>query len=153
VKYTDADSGQALNYFHQAIEIEPDYADAHAALATALLDRAIWGRSSVPDVEANVREAATTAMRIDPGNANAHVAMSILLNFYDHDWTGAEQEAKRALEIDANNVDALMAYSWLLQSLGRDAEVRNNMERAIQLDPASSNVHSSYGRMLYRARN
>jgi len=46
----------------------------------------------------------------------------------------------------------LEAYSWVLQSLGRHAEVRPLMERAEQLDPVSSGIQSAFGRMLYRAR-
>ena len=153
-KYSEADIGKAIEYYQQAIEIEPDYADAYAALASAWLDRGIWGDAvSLSAVESKVREAATNAIRIDPDNANAHVAMCQLLNYYDYDWTGAEKEAKRALEIDPNSVDALRVYSWLLQSLGRHEEVVPLMEKAEQLDPASTNIQSDFGRMRYRAKN
>ena len=149
---SEEDVLRAISYFQKAIDIEPDHADAYAGLATAWLQRGIWGGGNLSDFESHVRDAATTAIRIDPGNASAHIAMSQLLNNYDYDWRGAEEEITRALEIDPNNPDALEAYSWVLQSLGRHAEVRPLMERAEQLDPVSSRIQSSFGRMLYRAR-
>ena len=153
-KNSEEDIARSISYFQQAIEIEPDYADAYAGLAASWLDRGIWGRNaSLSDFESRVRDAATTAIRIDPGNANAHIAMCQLLTNYDHNWTAAEAEAKRALEIDPNNSEALVAYSWLLQSLGRHQEVRSMMEKAAQLDPVAADIQSAFGRMLYRARN
>ena len=151
-KTGDEHRARSIAYFQQAIALEHDYADAYAGLASAWLRQGIFGDLSLADFETRVREAATEAIRIDPDNANAHVAMCALLNNYRHDWSGAEVEAKRALEIDPNNVEALVGYSWLLQSLGRHAEVRPLMETAEQLDPVSSDIQSAFGRMLYRAR-
>jgi TolB-like protein/lipopolysaccharide biosynthesis regulator YciM len=151
-KNSEEDISRSISYFQQAIEIEPNYADAHAGLAAAWLDRGIWGGSGLSGFESRVRAEATTAISIDPVNANAHIAMCQLLNNYDYNWTGAEEEAKRAIEIDPNSTAALEAYSWLLQSLGRHAEVRPLMERAELLDPVSARIQSSFGRMLYRAR-
>jgi eukaryotic-like serine/threonine-protein kinase len=151
-KNSAEDIEKSISYFQRAIEVEPNYADAYAGLAAAWLNRGIWGGEQLADFESRVRDAATAAIRIDPGNANAHIAMCQLLNNYDYNWTEAEDEAKRALEIDPNSTEALEAYSWLLQSLGRHADVRPLMERAEQLDPVSSGIQSAYGRMLYRAK-
>ena len=150
-KYGTTDLERAIDYFKRAIEIEPNYADAYAALADAWLDRGIWGRENLSTYESRVREAATTAILIDPDNVNAHVAMCLLLSNYDHDWGRAEEHAKLAVELDPNSVEALVAYSWLLQSLERHDEVRPKMERALQLDPMATRTYSAYGRMLYRA--
>ena len=153
---TDQDRERSISYFQRAVEIEPEYSDAYAGLAAAWLDRGIWGQNPSErfgDFETRVREAATNAIRIDPDNANAHVAMCQLLHNYEYKWAEAEDAAKRAIEIDPNNIEALTTYSWLLQSLGRHGEVRVLMEKAEKLDPVSSKLQSSFGRMLYRARN
>ena len=152
-KFNDADIARAIEYFRQATEIAPNYADAYAGLAEAFMERGVWGAGTLADYEAPMREAAMTAIRIDAENSNAHKVMAQLLNNYDRDWFGAEEEVRRALEIDPNSAEALVVYSWLLQSLGRHDEVRPRMERAEQLDPASSYIQSAFGRMLYRARN
>ena len=149
----EADIEIGIRHLEQAVQIEPNYADAYAALAAAWLDRGIWGAPSLAEVESKVRSAADAAIRIDPGNAKARIAMCQLLTNYDYNWTAAEDEAKRALEIDPNDPEVLVAYSWLLQSLGRHDEVRPKMEKAVQLDPISARAQASFGRMLYRARD
>ena len=151
-KNTEDARENSVRYLEQAIAIDPNYADAYAGLAAAWLSHGIWGQGKLADFEFRVRDAAIAAIRIDPSNANAHIAMCQLLVNYDYNWSGGEEEAKRALEIDPNSIEALEAYSWLLQSLGRHSEVRPLMERAVQLDPVSSRIHSAFGRMLYRAR-
>jgi tetratricopeptide (TPR) repeat protein len=75
----------------------------------------------------------------------------ILIN-YDHNYAEAEEEVKRAIEIDPGSAEAYVAYGWLLQVVGRHEEVREKMEKAVQLDPVSSQIQGDFGRMLYRAR-
>ena len=78
--------------------------------------------------------------------------MCMILINYDHNYSAAEEEVKRAIEIDAGSAEAYVAYGWLLQVLGRhEEEVRKTMEKAEQLDPASSQIQGDFGRMLYRA--
>ena len=71
---------------------------------------------------------------------------------HEWDWTGAEKDFRRALEIDPNNLDAHFFSAMLFMALGRFAESIAHIERAEQLDPLSSTVHSAFGRVLYRAR-
>ena len=143
---------RAIDYFQRAIQIQPDFAAAYAGLSGAWSERGIWGAKSYTEVEQPAREAALKALQIDSANSTAHTSMCMILLNYDHNYSAAEDEVKRAIEIDPGSTEAYAEYGWLLQVLGRHEEVRQKMERAEELDPVSSRIQGDFGRMLYRAR-
>ena len=151
-KLNESDLSRAVDYFQEAIRIEPDFAAAYAGLSRAWSQRGIWGEKSYVEVERPAREAARKSLQIDPANSSAHTSMCMILINYDHNYAAAEEEVKRAIEIDPGSAEAYVAYGWLLQVLGRHEEVREKMEKAVQLDPVSSQIQGDFGRMLYRAR-
>ena len=151
-KLNESDLSRAVDYFQEAIRIEPDFADAYAGLSRVWSERGVWGAKTYAEVETPAREAARRALQIDPANSSAHTSMCMILINYDHNYSAAEEEVKRAIEIDPGSAEAYVAYGWLLQVLGRHEEVRQKMEKAEQLDPASSKIQGDFGRMLYRAR-
>ena len=151
-KLNPSDLSRAVDYFQEAIRIEPDFVAAYAGLSRAWSERGVWRAKTYIEVESPAREAARKALPIDPANSSAHTSMCMILINYDHNYSAAEEEVKRAIEIDPGSADAYVAYGWLLQVLGRHDEVRQQMEKAEQLDPASSQIQSDFGRMLYRAR-
>jgi TolB-like protein/Flp pilus assembly protein TadD len=152
-KQNEKDLSLAIGYFEEASKIAPDFADAYAGLSRAWSKRGIWGSLSLLQVDSAARAAAEKALELDPNNSSAHVALVSILMNRDNDWSRAESEAKRAIELDPGNAEAYIALSWVLQCLGRHAEVVPNMEMAKRLDPISTQLESDYGRMLYRARN
>ena len=152
-KQNEKDLSLAITYFEQASNIAPDFADAYAGQSRAWSKRGIWGSLSLLQVDSAARAAAEKALELDPNNSSAHVALVSLLMNRDNDWARAESEAKRAIELDPGNAEAYIALSWVLQCLGRHAEVLPNMEMAKRLDPISTQLESDYGRMLYRAGN
>jgi TolB-like protein/Tfp pilus assembly protein PilF len=151
-KLNESDLSRAVDYFKEAIRIEPDFAAAYAGLSRAWSERGIWGGKSYIEVEAPAREAARKALQIDPANSSAHTSMCMILINYDFNYSAAEEQVRRAIEIDPGSAEAHVAYGWLLQVLGRYEEVLEQMEKAEQLDPASSQIQGDFGRMLYRAR-
>ena len=98
------------------------------------------------------RAAAQRALELDARHAAAHSAVGHAKYLYDWDWTGAEKDLRRALDLEPNNADAHFYYSKLLQTLGRLPEAIYEIERARQLDPLSSVVESMFGQTLYSAR-
>ena len=152
-KQDEKDLSLAISYFEQAANTAPDFADAYAGQSRAWSKRGIWGSLSLLQVDSAARAAAEKALELDPNNSSAHVALVSILMNRDNDWARAESEAKRAIELDPGNAEAYIALSWVLQCLGRHAEVVPNMEMAKRLDPISTQLESDYGRMLYRAGN
>ena len=151
-KLTEEDLARAIDHFERATGADARYAAAYAGLSHAWWWRGVWGAKTFKDIESPSRAAAQKALALDPRLAEAHVSMGRLRFGHDWDWTGAEKDFRRALEIDPNNLDAHFFSAMLFMALGRFAESIAHIERAEQLDPLSSTVHSAFGRVLYRAR-
>jgi TolB-like protein/DNA-binding winged helix-turn-helix (wHTH) protein/Tfp pilus assembly protein PilF len=143
---------RAIEHFERAVRLDPDYAPAHAGLSHAWWWRGIWGAQTLKQVEAASRAAASRALALDPQLAEAHVSLGRIKFVYDWDWTGAEKDLGRALELDPNSLDAHFFHGMLFMALGRFPEAIDHMGKAEALDPLSATVQSAYGRILYRAR-
>jgi TolB-like protein/lipoprotein NlpI len=151
-KHNEDDLRQAIEHFERAIQTDPRYAAAWAGLSYAWVERGLWGGKKFREVESPARQAALKAIELDANLAEAHASLGHLKYIYDRDWAGAEQEIRRALELDPGNFYAHYEYVWLLGALGRHAEAIREIQIAEQRDPLSSDIHSTFGRVLYRAR-
>ncbi len=151
-KLTEEDLARAVDHFERAIRLDARYAAAYAGLSHAWWWRGVWGAKTFKEIESPSRAAAGQALALNPRLAEAHVSMGRVKFGHDWDWTGAESDFRRALDIDPNNLDAHFFSAMLFMALGRFAESIAHIERAAQLDPLSSTVHSAFGRVLYRAR-
>jgi len=132
------DLREAIERYERAIQIDPGYAAAWAGLSDAWLERGIRGAKTFHEAETPSREAALEAVELDTNLAEAHVALSRIKFHFETDWSGAEQEAKRALQLDPGSRDAHFAHANLLMALGRHDEAIRHMQNAAQLDPLSS---------------
>ncbi len=93
------------------------------------------------------------AVRIDDTVAEAHASLGLIMAQYDFDWTGAEREFKRALELNPNYANAHQWYgSSYLSALGRHTEAITETQRAQELDPLSVMVNTARERCFYYAR-
>ena len=151
-KLNEEDLSQAIEYFERAIQLAPDYGAAYAGLSQAWLERGIWGAKTFSEAEAPARAAGLKAIELDEQLGEAHMMLGQLKYIFDWDWTGAEQEFRRAQELDPGILDAHTYYAIFLMALGRHSEAIREMQTAEQLDPLSSNTQSNFGRVLYRAR-
>jgi len=136
-KRTKAGLEQGISYFEQAIHSDPNFALAYAGLADSynLLDD--WGKTPPRDSFPKARAAAEKAIALDDSLAEAHVSLAMVHAAYDWDWTGAEQEFRRAIELNPNYATAHQWYGLLLASLGRFPEAEIEVRRAQQLEPLS----------------
>jgi TolB-like protein/DNA-binding winged helix-turn-helix (wHTH) protein/Tfp pilus assembly protein PilF len=153
--YFEKRSGPALNtaieYFEQAIKIDPNFALAYAGLSDAY-DIAGFGLAlSMPQGEAAAksRAAAVKALELDGSLAEAHTALAHVLQDVDRDWAGSEVEYRRALELNPGYANAYLWYSWLLRERGRRAEDLAMARRALQLDPMSPIMLRNMGSALW----
>lgn len=151
-KLNEQDLRQGIEAFEQAIDLEPDYASAYAGLATAWHERGVLGAKGFREVEEPARKATLKALALDPSLAEAHASMAEILSSYDWNWSGAEHEYQRAVDLDSNNLEARAYYAGFLMALGRHQEAIAQTERAASIDPLSSTVQSAFGRILFRAR-
>jgi len=132
---------QGIQYFQQAIAVDPNYALAYAGLADCynLLDD--WGQTAPRDSFPRARAAAEKALALDNSLAEAHVSLAQARGSYDWDWVGAEQEFKRAIQLNPNYATAHQWYGMTLASLHRFAEAEEEVKRARELEPLSPIVN------------
>lgn len=137
----------------QAIALNPDFAEAHAALA--LTDEFIGEDVSVtPETDfANAIKEAQRALTLNPSIADAHVAIGNMKLLTEWDWNGARLEYLRALDLDPNSARALEAYARFLGAAGRSAESLQAIERAQLLDPDSVRIQYDKAILNYLARH
>jgi TolB-like protein len=128
---THADNQQAIRYLERALELDPTYAPAWFRLADTLVyDYGLAG-GSYQDVHARARAAAETALRLDPKLSDAHLAMGRVLGELEWNWTAADVELKRTLELDPNNVLGLsIAAGYALIGDRLDEALRFNQAAA-----------------------
>lgn len=129
---------KAIEFFQQALEKDPDFALAYCALADAYVDLA----ADVPPLEVmpKAKEAALNAMRIDYNVADSHRSLGNVKAYYEWDWTGAEEEFKRAIDLSPNSMDAHQNYGLFLSAIGRATEGIAEAKRSQELGGPSSGV-------------
>lgn len=143
---------QAIEYFDQAIEIDPNYAQAHAGLADCYIVLATY--SLIPSVELGPKAsaAATRALEIDEHLVEAHASLGLTHLVYNWDWAGAESQFKRALALNDNYATAHQWYGLYLAAMGRPGEAIREAEIAHGLDPLSLIIETNLAWILYFAR-
>lgn len=148
------DLQRAVAHFDTAIAREPGYARAHAAMAEvyALLGAYDYGALPPQTAFATARAAARRALAIDPNLAEAHNALASVLFNYDWDWSGAEREFVRAIQLSPSYAPAHHWYALLLQCAGREREALQAITRARELDPLSPVIGTALARHYYLAR-
>ncbi len=139
----------AIAYFRRAVELDPTYAPAHAALADCYsqLGTVIVGTGSPLEWRPRAAAEAIQALQLDPGSAAAHASLGYVLH-YDWKWAAAEREFRRALELNPSNSMAHIWYANLLMSLGRWDEAIAQVYAARELDPFSLIVNTNVAWVL-----
>jgi TolB-like protein/DNA-binding winged helix-turn-helix (wHTH) protein/Flp pilus assembly protein TadD len=135
-----ADEDQkAEDFFHQAIQEDPNYAPSYLGIWKVLQNTPLPGRDWAPQAKPLVLK----ALQLDDSLAEAHRALANLLSVYDWDFPGAEREYQRALQLAPSDADAHADYAtFLAAALGRSQDAFKEFERAQNLDP--NNDHMAY---------
>ena len=152
-KWSEEDFNQAIGYFEQAISADPNYAPAYAGLADTYLMVGWRGMRLLEEVLPRMRAAAKKAVEFDDSLAAAHVSVGFV-KICDGEWLAAEQEFKRAIELNPDYADgySTLATSYLLP-LERVDEAIIEMKRALELDPMSAWMNFKMGFTLLMARS
>lgn len=152
-KRTEEGLKKGIEYFNQAIEKDPGYALAYAGLADCYWLMGSGAAWLSPLVGASKgKAAALKALQIDETVAEAHTSLAAITLFYDWDWSGAEQQFKRAIELNPRYATAHHWYAFYLTLMGRPDEGIAEIKRAQELDPLSLIISTDFGFLLYFAR-
>ena len=149
LNYAEAQKG--IEYYRQAIAIDPNYALAYAGIADAYRSFSLTSDVDSNDAMPKAKTAALKAIELDETLADAHTALGFIIFFYDWDWQGAEKEYKRALELDPNNAETHQAFAHLLSNLGRHSEALAEIKRAKEIDPLNLRTNALEGQFLLHA--
>jgi eukaryotic-like serine/threonine-protein kinase len=143
-KWQPQNAEKALEYFKQAIAEDPNFPMAYVQLANAYA-----GAETSAKTAPLQREAIGKALSLDPSLADVHLALANLKLNTDYDWTGAEREYRRALELNPNSADAHNQLALYLSETGRFDEALKESQAAQELDDS---VWFSMGGYLYFTR-
>jgi TolB-like protein/Flp pilus assembly protein TadD len=143
---------RGIEYFQEAVAMDPGYALAYAGLADCYMMLPITCDAPALDILPKAQAAANRAVELDGQLAEAHSAVGSIKLWMEWDWPGAEAAFRRALALNSNYVTAHRYYGHLLSNLGRHAESAEEMRRAREVDPLSPIMHALSGRLLYQAR-
>jgi tetratricopeptide (TPR) repeat protein len=151
-KDTEDDLKQAIQYFEQAIRLDSNYAPAYAGMADAYAE--LSNLDFLPPNESfpKARAAALKALDIDPSLSEAHTALAEVSWWYDWDWSAAEKEFRRAIELNPTSAVAHFHYAYTLSTMGRFDEAIAECKRAQELDPLSLIVNVYFGYIYTLAR-
>jgi TolB-like protein/DNA-binding winged helix-turn-helix (wHTH) protein/Tfp pilus assembly protein PilF len=143
---------QAIGYFQQAIDRDPNYARAYAGLAESYALMGGYSVSPQSESMSKARTAAQGALQLDDQLPEAHTALAFIAENYDWDWQTAEKEYRRAIQLDPNDATGHHWYAECLALQGRFNEAFTEIERARQLDPLSLIIAADKGAFLYFSR-
>jgi len=135
-KPSEAEFRKAVAFFEQSTHEDPDYSPAYVGLSQA------WQVCWLPDLAdlGRAKAAAAKAVELDGGSAQAHLQLAHMLILYDRDWTAAEKEFVRVLEIAPSSAAGHDDYAGYLENLGRREQAQREYEWAQQLDPDAVHV-------------
>lgn len=150
---TAADMKRGLEYFQQAIDLDPNYAPAHVGVADSYSRFAVFGLIPTSEGYPRAKAAALRALEIDPTLADAHATLADVAANYDWDWATAEREYKRAIELNPNGAGGHASYGLhYLIPMRRFDEAVQELKRAQELEPLSLSINASFGAALTSAR-
>ncbi len=145
---------QAIEYFEQAVERDPEHALAYTGIARAyLLLNTVFRYLPPKEAMPKARAAAEKALALDESRGNAHSALGSVRWVYDWDWEQGEAEFRRAVELSPNDPWALQAYGYYLLARSRFDAGLSLFARAIQQSPLELFGRTTYANGLVYARD
>lgn len=140
---------QAIEFFNQAIAIDPNNSAAYAGLADCYNMLVVYGRLEPRDGFPKAKEAATKALEIDESSAEAHSSMAFIKFRWDWDRTATEREFQEAIKLKPAYAPAHQWYSSYLVAVERFDEAIAEAKRTEELEPLSFVASSHLGWIYY----
>ena len=152
-KRTDEGFKRAIGFFQEAIDRDPNYSLAYTGLADCYTLRSDYGFLPSQEGYALAKGAVTLALKYDESLAEAHTSLASVKTATDWDWQGAENEYRRAIELNPNYATAHHWYGAQLILQGRLEHALQELRTAQQLDPLSLGINKDLAVALIYARD
>jgi eukaryotic-like serine/threonine-protein kinase len=141
---------ESVSYFEQATKADPQYAMAWVGLADTYTVGAGYGIFLPRDAYSKASEAAQHALQLDNSLAEAHLAVASTRVALNRDWSGAEPEFRRALDLNPGNANIHYFYAmFYLLASGKFEEAIAQVKKALELDPMSLIMSKNLGRAYF----
>ncbi len=150
--FNKQDFSHSLEYFQQAVALDPGYASAYAGYASALDAATTFNIGTPQQLMPKAIAAAQRAIQLDPRNGEAYTELGSAQTIYEWEWTAAEQNLNQGISINPSDSIAEFKYAVYLDAVGRPQDAVTQMRRALQLDPLSFLVNRRLGVALYYDR-
>src|SRR5271154_1739714 len=137
-KRTPEGLAKSKEYFQQAIDKDPNYAQAYVGLAEYYSVLPVYTSARNAETNPLAKAAASRALTIDESLPEAHATLAAA-DDEDWDWAAAEREYQRALELDPKNARTHVLYAIHLENMGKLDEMTVHLRRAVELDPLNLN--------------
>ncbi|MDX6613326.1 MAG: hypothetical protein QOD75_2512 [Blastocatellia bacterium] len=143
---------KSVEYFRQAIQIDPGYAEAYVGLGNSSSFVVGHDKNSEAEKFARARAAAKKALELDETLAEAHASLGLIAMNFDWNWPETEKEFKRAIELNPNYATAHQWFGEFLACMGRFDEGIAELKRAHDLDPLSLIINTDLAKAYMFAR-
>ena len=150
-KRTERNAQLALDYFGQAVALDPRYSLAWTGIADVWIFRGWYSQLEPRATFPKAKEAALRALQYDSTLAEAHASLAHIHFEFDHDWEAAEREYRRAIELKPTYAIAHHWYGGYLSAMGRHDEALREAQTARTLDPVSLIIQTWMGLRYYFA--
>jgi serine/threonine protein kinase/Tfp pilus assembly protein PilF len=152
-KFNEADIRKGIVYFEQAVAKDPSFASAYTGMAEGYDNLNSIGAIPTKEAFSKIKELALKALGIDKFLAEAYAFIGDA-EFYGWNWQAAEENFKRAIELDPNYLTGHAYYAWYLVLMKRFDEALSEGQRALELDPLSTIANYSLAAIfLLRQQN
>jgi len=151
-KLTKEELEKANEYFQQAIDVDPNYAQAYAGLAASYEFLSWAGHLPLEEAKSKTMALLSKALEIDNTLAEAHLALAGVRFVLFWDWVEGEREMKLAIALNPNLAEAHYEYAYYLMAIGRFEESIAEAKRALHLDPLSYTYEGTLAYMYSYAR-
>ena len=132
--------------------IDPNCALGYVGLSQAYVDAGNGSHTPASEAYPKAKAAALKALQLDENLSDAHLALAYVRHYYAWDFTGAEVEYKRALELSPSDAKLHASYGYFLCRMGRSQQAISEARRALELDPVSLDVSEELGVVLHYSR-
>ncbi|HEY8669106.1 MAG TPA: protein kinase [Tepidisphaeraceae bacterium] len=153
-KFSTGGWARAQECFQRALSIDPNYAAAHAGMASYYGALASVAMAHPKDALPRARAAAEKALSLDSSLAEAHAILGVVSGIGDYDWAQAGNHFRRALELDRHSASVCVPYAiWYLRPRGRLEEALAELKLLRERDPLSVMARNELSLMLFLMRD
>lgn len=144
---------KAIEYFNQAIAVDPNYALAYTGLAGVYNVQGALGIVPPAETWSKARWAAEKAVELDDKLAKSHQVLGTIKLMYEWDWLGAERELTRAIELNPTDGEPHNLYAYYCEATGQLDKALSEIRRAQELAPLSPVINTDVASALYYQGN